>query len=83
MWKRYETLTKDQQENSEEISSAPVLGDATNTAHSVKRLRLKGAPENLAGGKENKATEYLATLQDDAKGTPRSNCTPSYHDINF
>lgn len=48
-----------------------MLGDTTNTSRSVKRLRLKGAPENVQGGKENRPAKYLATLQDKAQGTPR------------
>lgn len=72
MWKRYETLPKDLNGNNGEIVSVPVLGDATNTSHSIKRLRLKGTPDNLLEGKENEPRRYLATLQDEAKGTPRS-----------
>lgn len=49
-----------------------MLGDTTNTSRSVKRLRLKGAPENVQDGKENRPAKYLATLRDEAQGTPRS-----------
>jgi hypothetical protein len=48
-----------------------VLGDATNTSRSVKRMRVKGAAGSAAEGKENKPATYLATLRDKAQGTPR------------
>jgi len=48
-----------------------VLGDATNTSRSVKRMRVKGGVESVVEGKENKPARYLATLRDKAQGTPR------------
>lgn len=74
VWKRYEAPTK--QETKEELRDAEqvrqALGDATNTARSVKRLRLKDAPEMENDGKENKAAQYFITLRDkENAGTPR------------
>lgn len=42
-------------------------------------MRLQDAPLGQVGGKENKATRYLATLHSEAQGTPRSACEESRH----
>ena len=83
VWKRYETLPKDHGDKSEEAGLGYALNDTTNTSHSVKRLRLKGAPGTSIGGKENKDTEYLATLQDEDKETPKRNLHSSGHGFVF
>lgn len=78
MWKRFETAPKDHDEKDGEGLAgsgehATVLGDATNTSRSVKRMRVKGEGDSVtAEGKENKPARYLATLRDKAQGTPRS-----------
>ena len=76
MWKRYENATKEQgitpREESESEKLRSVLGDATNTTKSVKRLRVKGALNSPADGKENEPSKYLATLREQAQETPKS-----------
>lgn len=77
MWKRFDTVAKDHGEYAPGSSEATaVLGDATNTSKSVKRMRVKGGVESMvestAEGKENKPSKYLATLRDKVQGTPRS-----------
>ena len=76
MWKRYETLPKDNEEDgSGRKTTGSALGNATNTSYAVKRLRIKGPLEDLAEGKENRSMRYLATLTDEAKGSPKSECS--------
>ena len=72
VWKRYETLAKDHDVRPEHGEHESVLSDTTNTAHAVKRLRLKGFAEESLRGKENQSMKYLATLQDKTQETPKS-----------
>ena len=60
-----------------------ILGDVTNSPRPVKRLRLQDATLGQVGGKENKATRYLATLHSESPSTPKSKCeelrNPAHH----
>ena len=48
-----------------------ILGDVTNSPRPVKRMRLQDVSLGQTGGKENKATRYLATLHSEAPSTPK------------
>ena len=74
VWKRYEAPAKPvpKEELRDDEQTRQALGNATNTARPVKRLRLKDAPKAESKGKEKKAAQYFATLRDkDNTGTPR------------
>ncbi|KAL6717601.1 hypothetical protein ACLMJK_005516 [Lecanora helva] len=70
VWKRFDTLNKENPDDNERIGSDSVLRDTTNT-HAAKRLRLKGTQDDSFDTKENRPRTYLATLHDDPKETPR------------
>ena len=73
-------VLKDSGDDSRDNEVDTALRDATNTSHSVKRLRLQDGTECVRDGKENKPTTYLATLRDEAMDSPKSqlNLRPCY-----
>ena len=77
VWKRYEPPTKPEtkEASGDAEQTRQALSDATNTARSVKRLRLKDAPRVEEDGKENKAAQSFTTLRDkEIISTPRREC---------